>query len=326
MTAILTSDIHLNEHQRDEYRWKLFDWLAEQKADELIINGDLTDAKDRHSARLVNRFYKSIMGLETRFRIILNKGNHDYYDADHPFFEFVGDSSDIVFITKPIQIKLSIGSALFIPAGVKWDFKLPKADYIFTHATFSGAKAENGSTLTGVDPRVIEGFQGKVFSGDVHVPQRLLSGKVEYVGAPYHVRFGDSFDPRVLFISNDGRTRDLYFPSPRKHTFIITEPRHLLDEEAAKGDHVKVRCLLRRADYDKWRSYKEEIHKVAEKRGWLLFGAEPSALHDDTAKDDTGGQYSLESKLDDRAIVQKYGERSKASKMYIEAGLRLMEE
>lgn len=324
MSAIFTADIHLNDKPADSHRWGLFSWLAEQKADELIIGGDLTDMKDRHGARLVNRLYREIMALEPKFKIIINRGNHDYYDVDHPFFEFLGDSSDIVFVTKPTKIALSIGSALFVPAGAGWDFDIPDVDYLFAHATFSGAKAENGRTLTGVDPRVVVAdFDGKVWSGDIHTPQTLAGGKIEYVGAPYHTRFGDDFDPRVVLIENSGRTKDLHFPAPRKRVLEITEPGQLLDEDADPGDHVKVRCLLRRTEYDKWKDYCRRIREIARSQKWLLFGAEPVALSAAPS-----GRRDEPSPTDGRAdpgqLVADYAKKHKATKAFADAGMSLL--
>lgn len=302
----------------------MFPWLAEQQADELILLGDLTDAKDRHGAKLVNRLYREITNLERRYRVVIIKGNHDYYDPAHPFFEFLGDTSDITFITEPRLLKLSIGSVYCVPAGAKWDFKIPKADYLFTHATFSGAKAENGATLTGVDPGVLDGFSGKVLSGDIHVPQKLARGKIEYVGAPYHIRFGDDFDPRVLLVGDDGRTKDLKFPAPRKRVFVITKPEDLIDEYAARDDHVRVRCLLSRGHYDKWPGYKEEIRRIAADRGWRLVGPELTALEPARKPEGDGGDSPPV--VSPEALIAAYASRQKVGASFVEAARTILEE
>ena len=322
MSAIVTADIHQNEKPSDEYRWPLFDWLVRQEADELIIAGDLCDAKDRHGARLVNRLHEKVDMLRRRFSVVLLKGNHDYYDINHPFWAFLGRASRVVYVAEPTELRLSIGSAMFMPAGAKWDFELPDVDYLFTHATFSGAKAENGRTLTGVDPCVLDGFCGKVYSGDVHVPQTLLRGKLTYVGAPYHTRFGDDFEPRVLCIADDGSMKDLHFPAPHKLTFIVTKPADLLDEKAREGDHVKVKVLLRRSEYVHWRDYQKEIRAIAAERGWRLFGVEPSPIGDavQVAADGNGPVMPPED------LVADYCRRQKAGKAFLSAGHKMLRE
>lgn len=324
MSSILIADIHLNEKSQDEYRWGLFDWLYEQKADEIIICGDLTDAKDRHSAKLVNKLHQSIIKLATKFHIIILKGNHDWLaDPKSPFFEFLGNQTNIVFVKEPTIIKLSIGQATFVPAGEKWNFKLHKTPYLFTHATFNGAVAENGTTLTGVDPHVLDDYDGYVYSGDIHVPQRLHKGKITYIGAPYHTRFGDQFEPRVLKLDNEGYEQDLFFPAPKKRTFQISKPEDLEEVEADKGDHVKVKCHLRRTEYTEWKKYKAEIRVIATEREWQLYGVEPVPIEITPAKDDPMKQQTF---ISSDELLLKYAKEYKVGENHLRIGRELLKD
>lgn len=320
MSVIGTADIHLTMKPRDNYRWGLFEWLGQQKADELIIAGDLTDGKDKHPAELVNALHNELLDLSADYeRIVILKGNHDYFNPDQPFFEFLGSIKGVSFITKPTFIDLSIGSCWFIPAGEQWDFEIPDVDYIFTHATFNGAKAENGTTMTGVDPKVLRGFKGSCFSGDIHVPQ-TVGDNIEYFGAPYHVRFGDSFIPRVLKIADNGQTSNLYYPAPKKHVFAITKPDNLLDEKASKGDHVKVRCYLWRAEYVNWRKYRNEIAEIADEHGWLLCGTEAIPVETLSSKKKVETIKTVSSE----EILADYAKRHKASAEHLKVGKELL--
>lgn len=321
MSAILTSDLHMNERQRDQYRWDLFPWLEDQRADDLIIGGDLTDAKDRHTSVLVNRMHSAILDLSKYFRIVILKGNHDYIDQDHPFFEFLGDNPDVTFVTAPTELELSIGRVLFVPAGTIWPALVwsLNTDYMVAHATFNGAKSENGTLLPGVDPSVVKNFPGKVYSGDIHVPQ-VLNRKIEYIGAPYHTRFGDEFEPRLIHLNDGGEARNLYFPAPKKLTFTITEPKDLDDEKARKGDHVKVKCLLRRADYTYWKEYKDQIRVIAEERGWQLFGTEPVPLEIAPKSDEREKQQVMEPD----ELVAAYVKKQRASAAHLKIGRELL--
>ena len=323
MTALLTADIHETDKPADDYRWELFPWLDSREADELIICGDLSNDKDRHPARLVNRLHGEIMRIRAKKRVIIVKGNHDYFDPNHPFWEFLGSSSNTRFITEPEVLQLSIGDAFFVPAGSDWRFDIPDVDYLFTHATFSGAKAENGSTLTGVDPRVLDDFEGVVYSGDIHVPQTLLKGKLRYIGAPYHVRFGDLFDPRVLRVNRDGKETDLHFPAPRKRSFTITKPEDLLAERSSPGDHVKVTCEMRRASLVDWRSYQDEIRFICEERNWRLFGMKPVLIGEEYREKEDGDAGSPKV-VDADDLLVRYVNRQKAGKEFLEAGRRFM--
>jgi hypothetical protein len=320
MTVLCTADIHLTDNPRDEYRWSLLSWLGEQGADELIVAGDITNAKNRHDAILVNRMAKEFRKLSRKFKKIwILKGNHDYYDADNPFFEFLSDEGyNIAFVSSRLITGSSIGTIFFIPAGAGWD-DIPKVDFIFTHATFNGAKAENGTLLPGIDPGILRDFGGKCYSGDIHVPQDV-NKRITYIGAPYHVRFGDRFKPRVLHIYDDGETEDLYFPAPKKFVFDIVQPEDLLEERAKKGDHVKVRCHLRRPEYAKWRDYQKQIRDIAVKREWLLYGAEPIAI-DVLVK--PGGPQQTQARQSADELMVSYAKKHKAGDDYLSIGRNL---
>lgn len=325
MTTIFLADLHLNLKPTDAYRWGIFRWLRSLDADELIIGGDLTDAKDHHPSILVNRLHSELVETATFYKkIIIIKGNHDYFDPNYPFFEFIGKVDGVTYAKEPIVAELTIGKATIVPAGVKWNFKLHEFPFVFTHATFSGAAAENGTILTGVDPAVLDDYEGTVYSGDIHVPQELRGGKIVYVGAPYHTRFGDTFKPRVLKLSRRGDT-DLYYPAPRKVTLTITKPDHLRGEDimrdASEGDHVKIRCLLNRAEYVNWKQYKDEMRVIAEEKGWNLFGIELVPLEIER-KDET--TITEAPSLSSEELVVNYAKRHKASKLHVKIGKELL--
>lgn len=322
MTAILTGDTHWNEKKIDEYRWGLFPLLDRYTADELIICGDLTDAKDRHSATLVNRLYDEMMKLEKRFRLIILKGNHDYIDSAHPFFEFLGKGSDSLFITHPTRLKISVGDCYFIPAGCDWSsLTIPRCDYIFTHTTFDGAISENGTALPGVAPSILRDFKGKCYSGDIHKPQDLTRN-ITYIGAPYHTRFGDDFKPRMIYLENSGKTFDLhYVQAPAKRVLKITEPGDLETAKAERGDLVKIECFLYRADLTEWRKYQERIRGICEKKGWQLCGSKPVMMEPVERKNQTVIESTVATQEE---LIERYGKKHKASSVYIDIGKKLM--
>jgi hypothetical protein len=327
MSSLVTSDTHFTDRPQDEYRWGLLDWLRQQaeaeEVDEIIHCGDLTDAKDRHNAKLVNRLVDEVTALSERARVILLRGNHDYSaDPEHPFFQFTAYLDNVTYVATTRVLKLSIGRSLFVPAGAEWDGTVNvDVPYLFTHATFDGSEAENGRLLPGIDPRRVENtFNGKCYSGDIHVPQRI--GRcVEYVGAPYHIRFGDRFTPRVLLIGNSGKTKDLHYPAPRKHVLDIDRSEELSREKIPPGDQVKVRCYLRRADYVKWRDIRQEIRDAAEAKGWHLFGPELVPL----AAREQKSQPAQEA-MSPKQLLEAYAKKQRAGDLYVETGRALLEE
>ena len=53
-------------------------------------------------------------------------------------------------------------------------------------------KRRERGIIVGVNPGILKGFKGYCWSGDIHVPQKV-SKNIQYIGAPTHIRFGDSF-------------------------------------------------------------------------------------------------------------------------------------
>jgi UDP-2,3-diacylglucosamine pyrophosphatase LpxH len=170
-------------------------YLARDDVNGAFILGDLTDAKDRHPATLVDRIVLSFQGLSKHGKsIYILKGNHDYIDPSCPFFRFLSGFDFIEFITNPKVLN----HVLFLPHGLPWlskpawKSKFPldgdeegSWDLICCHETFTGCTASNGQQLDGiplsqVSSKVTGGTQ--VISGDIHVPQTI--GNVIYTGSP----------------------------------------------------------------------------------------------------------------------------------------------
>lgn len=342
MSALVVSDTHFTENPRDNYRWELFNWLkqkvSELNVQEVIHCGDACDSKDRHPSSLVNRFCDELVDLSTKCRITLLAGNHDYIDPTLPFFNFTRHL-DIEFIKEPKDCYSSIGDCLFLPSTKNWKTDWDgiinnKYNYIFTHATFDGCKIENGRTLNGgIPPSVFANFDGKVFSGDIHVPQKL-GRNIEYVGAPYHINFGDSFNPRVLFLSDD-KQLDLTFDCINKYTISIGNMDDLIRETKITklNDQVKVRVLLKRSDLPNWKNFKQQIKEFCAGKNFQLFGPElvittenRSILDDATVTTDSNsGDNNNNSYNTPEKIVEIFAKKNRLSNEARDIGLSIID-
>lgn len=292
MTSLIVSDLHETDHPRDTERWNLFPWLAEQakkyRIGEVLILGDITESKDRHSAILVNKMVNNIVTLSDMVPVYILCGNHDRIDPDHPFFGFLNHTDvNVKFINVPTVYKLSEGKSLFLPCTDAWeedwrpygDFS--EFDYVFTHQTYEGAVSETGYPMKGLPNYLFKNVRKHAFSGDIHVPQ-VIGPKLEYVGAPYWVRYGDHFEPRVLMI---GTTRDgqhqqqnLHFPTKGKHLIELANADRIEDYDAPEGASVKIRVMVKRSELPEWEATKARLQAHAKSRGWLVHGIEPMAI------------------------------------------------
>ena len=287
---LVTSDLHFTDKPRDEHRFGLFDWLcAEAKkegtVDGFIILGDVTDAKDGHKSVLVNRIVNGFLKLSKIAPVYILMGNHDAIDYQLPFFQFSTSFDEIYFFSSPYELTLDFyhydkdemckREVLFLPATKnveeEWDPEtFDEFDFIFTHQTFDGSICENGTRLPGISPKIFSGTDARVYSGDIHVPQKI--GKITYVGSPYHIHFGDSFKPRVLLISADSE-KSLHFKTVSKPVLNIKSPEDLYKKGGLKeGDQVQIRITLPRSEFALWNDYRQRIQEITDDLGLQNFG------------------------------------------------------
>jgi len=322
MAFIVTADIHQTDLPRDSHRWRLFEFLIEQadkyKAD-IAICGDLTDAKDRHSARLTNDMALAFEAMAADHVVHIIPGNHDGIDLANPFFEFARMIEGVHFYMEPELVPLSIGKCLFLPHSKQpekdWaslDFSKP--DWIFCHQTFQGAVGENGFILPGLDPGIFGKTKAKVISGDIHAPQ-IVSKKphIEYVGAPYRTRFGDAYEPRCLLIRDDGSMKDLHFETVNKLLVEMGADRKLNLKEAKPGDQVKVRVRLPRSAYPEWPAIRNEIVESCFALELDLTGPELIAIPDKPKKGSPEAKSGSPSAISPEEAMDAYAEKKGAS-------------
>lgn len=260
LPALLTSDLHLTSNPRDEYRWTLFDFLEDQcrveQVKTLCILGDTTDAKDYHSATLINRVVEQVTRIKQRVKqVIILMGNHDYLKRGHAYLSFLSHIPGVRFVSEIWEDTLTDGpSTLWLP-----HTKTPEADwkdldtthynYIFMHQTVGGAVASNGQRMEGEGVPDLTAW-GKVYSGDIHVPQ-IIKG-VEYVGSPYPVHFGDTFSPRCVLLDSRNRAVDLHHTTIARRMITVPSLRELKRIEFHPGDQVKLRMELNAEDKHDW--------------------------------------------------------------------------
>jgi hypothetical protein len=285
MTSIITADIHMTTAVREDYRFGLFSWLAEQarthEVDQVLILGDLTERHDRHPSQLVNRLVLGVSEIAEVCPVYIIKGNHDCVDADWPFFGFLSGIPNVTFFSDPERINLRIrgerARCALLPScdDPVNDWKeqpFGVDDFIFMHQTVIGAAYESGMPADkGLPLSFFHGTKAEIFSGDVHSPQRIgTRPAVTYVGAPYRVDFGDRYTPRCLLLAPDG-DRNLRFPCPMKHALDVTgdgEIRLPKGDRIAPGDHVRVRVRLTREQLTVWPRIRATLIAMGKQERW----------------------------------------------------------
>lgn len=285
LPALITSDLHLTASPADSYRWSLFPWLADhvrrERVKSVIILGDLTDAKDYHPAELTNQLVAEIIALSQLAHVTILMGNHDYLKSGLAYFKFLELTANIRYITKPTE-DLDGEPCYWLPHSKNplkdWegmrDFS--HYSYIFMHQTIKGSIASNGMAMDG-DALPDMTTAGKIYSGDIHVPQIIANpviGSIEYVGSPYHVHFGDRFNPRVILINRTRIAVDLHFNTISRTTLDVGSLRELKRLKLHKGDQVKLRIALSEADKHDWARIRREAQAWLKEEGVEIEGVE----------------------------------------------------
>ena len=332
MTVMVTGDLHWNDKSIDSYRHDfvrtMVRLIIKYDVEVFIILGDLTEEKDHHGAWLVNTIFSHIYRLAVNCDVYILRGNHDSLVTSIPFFRPLGRLERVTWINKPKVIRglpLPSKEILFLPhtrdherdwSGI--DFH--KFQYVFTHNTFAGARAENGVKLEGI-PHSLFSRKQNVISGDIHVPQQL--GPVTYVGAPYPIRFGDDFSPRILMFNDDGGTRSFSYKGPRKCVIDLTPtdtPK--LFRGMRSGDILKIRLHMSAGDAGgTFRNCKERIVKYYRKKGCVVHLVQPIAAQvtkKSSKKTRKLGQRS------DRELMKAYATATGVGDKVLNTGLRLL--
>lgn len=281
LPALITTDLHLVDNESCSYRWGLFPWINEQIEAKGIksvrILGDLTDAKDKHSASLVNKVVNAIKSIQCD-DILIMAGNHDWLLKGQEFFRFLNHLPNVRFVTEPWEdpdVK-GPGPIMYLPYSKSpakdWqDLDFSHYQYVFMHQTVGGAIASNVEAMEGEG--VPEIPAGRVYSGDIHVPQTIKG--VTYIGSPYHVHFGDNFEPRVLVLDRREREQWLRFPSPKRMTVKVGSMDQLINRnDIQAGDQIKLRVALPKEEQHRWFAFKRDAIAHLESLGALVFGVE----------------------------------------------------
>lgn len=327
--TLVSADLHLGSNPRDSYRDDVFQRIetimVKHKAERLLLLGDLTEEKDRHSADLVNWVFEQLYDLSQKYQVFVLRGNHDGFDPTLPFFAFIGKLPNVKWINQPKSIQLDgLGKCLFLPHTHNhkkdWkDVKLDKADWIFCHNSFEGAQSESGSILKGIKTDVFPPW-AKVISGDIHVPQVIDC--VTYVGAPHTIDFGDKYKPRVLLLEGDTKT-SISIPGPQKVVLTLKSGDMSEDQPVHKGDVLKIIIKLKADDYAHWPQIQKDYREWGEGLGCKVAEVTYEKVSNTLKLSATSSVRS--SRVNDKALMKVYGERRKLSRARLRTGLWLME-
>jgi DNA repair exonuclease SbcCD nuclease subunit len=305
----------------------VFDQVRKQlEADKSILSvgilGDISDRKDRHDSVLVNLVATEIKSLAKIRTVWILKGNHDHPDGGVPYWEFLNNSPIISYIVQPVFSDL-LGGSWLLPYSKQphedWrGLDFTKGAFIFMHQTVGGAVMANGTKL---DSSEVYDFPKStiVYSGDVHVPQKV--GQVTYVGAPYPIRFGDSYAGRMLIV---GKGVELSIPvtSLRKVSATVRSVDDFVALNLHEEDQVKLTLQLTAKDAGRWAELQAEIANEAKKIGVGVSSLEVSI--DAYSADSIDSSEASNLALSDEDMLIEFCASTGVEDSFVEAGLAFL--
>jgi hypothetical protein len=194
-------------------------------------------------------------------------------------------------------------------------------DYLFMHQTVKGSIASNGQEMDGEELPPLNA--GKVYSGDIHVPQVI--GSVEYVGSPYHVHFGDNFRPRCILLDSRNRAVDLFYEGISRVTLRIRSLKELHGVDWLKpGDQVKLVVTLAEAEKADWRRIKADAVKQLGRFKVELEDVQLVIDRSERQRHRVGGGNASSSRQSDPDAILAYVEREGLGGEAYDVGLELI--
>lgn len=339
MIKLVVSDIHLINSPNEEWRFKIFDILTEiinkQNVTSLIILGDLTESKDKHTSQFIDRIITSFKKLQSNCKRITTInflcGNHDYIDPEYPFFKFLKDLSfsDIDFNVIFNEFKI-IDNDLYIPYMLNPIEVLQNNpslvyDNLFLHHMFTGIRLRSGYKAEGIDSiKLKEQIPiDNIFSGHIHQAQ-IFNG-ITYIGAPYATEFRDENKGRVLLINNNTYT---YISLPRilhKIVLDISNVGDINNYQLLQGDHVKVELNLDRNECIKHKEIITQIKNVLKEKEVQLVSLNTKII-DTIDIQQTIKQSDINKNLDKYSIVKDFCTTKQLGYNYLDEALQILED
>lgn len=274
MKILMVSDTHFTDKPQDECRFDLFRQVSEiqrmQKANWLVVAGDVLDRKDNHSSKLLNRVVDGLSEWSKEFEeIVILFGNHDATDHTVPYFRFLNHFENISFIHSIDHNYEHQDSGLyFLPhtrnPKEEWEPKHWENKIVIAHMTVNGALAESMIPLESqIEPEWFNNTK-LCFSGDVHKNQQV--GPVIYIGSPFDTRFNPkSYDGSCILLDTETlKWERIPLDFPRRLVFDCESlddlaPQILKSKSTIKRAQVKVRLHVTKNNLGQEQNIKRAI-------------------------------------------------------------------
>lgn len=256
--VLLFSDLHIHPHKRSQERLEhclstlewVFKTAEERHIENILFGGDLFHDRQKIEVYTYQRAFEVFAKWNeaNKFQVYLLLGNHDLWFNDRTNVSSVTPLSafkNVHVINNPTR-KLIGGSY--------WDFipythnplltietlkkQTGKAEYALGHIALDGAilhgtqsadvAIEHDGDMVKISPSIFQEYK-HTFLGHYHAEQQV-SKKVEYIGSPLQLSFGEAFQTKHIIVFN-GKTGEKEYI---ENTF---SPKHLVIDIEEKDNY-----------------------------------------------------------------------------------------
>lgn len=284
--TLLYSDLHL--HERKEFDKvdpitglnshlmeglnildQIIDILNNHPEIKFVYNlGDIFESKDKIPNHLLIEFQNRIEKInEIGVSHTILLGNHDFQLPKYPTIKLF--DIHLIALTQTFERKDGVKVG-FIPFQRNFDDFLTELkginsqnpDIVFFHQEIPGATYETGRTIPGIFPASFCNKGTIYISGHIHKMQKL--GGIQYIGAPYQIRFSDENSVRNIWLLNS-KTRKLAPIKLHYPEFKSLDIQSFLEweEEGMAGNYIRVVGDVSTSQWDP--KIKKEIKEKLEK-------------------------------------------------------------
>lgn len=251
-SAFLISDIHFGVRS-DSVEWlenindyfiNFFIPLIETKRSKksgVFVLGDVFDNRETINIEVFNTVITIFSKIAKIMPVWIVVGNHDMYkkvDNQINSLQLLANIPGITIIDENciLTIKDTKTKCLMMPFTTDDNeasliLSESDTDFAFLHSNLAGLKYDNGrNIITGVQTKAYKG--ARIFSGHIH--KRQESGKITYIGSPYHTKRSDIGNQKGIYKLDFVKDKQIFYENTYSPIFQKFDINTLLEKTYAE--------------------------------------------------------------------------------------------
>jgi len=275
MKILIFSDIHIHTHKKSIERLedclKVLDWTLttakEKNIKNVVFLGDLFHDRQKIDVLAYQRTYeileKHLLNKDLKLTILL--GNHDLWHHERLDISSVNPLraiENIKIVDKPSVQEISYKNETFYMGFLPYthnpiedlkkiekEWKQDQRKVLGGHIAVDGSiwntrfktiadvSVEHEGDMVKVGPEIFEKWD-RVFLGHYHASQKL-NEKVEYVGSPLELNFGETGQKKHIVVYNTDDDSNNYIENNFSPKHLIIDENQI-DDENLKGNFIRL--------------------------------------------------------------------------------------